>query len=242
MRRFPSKKKEMKLQRIIFTYLFLFVSFQICFAQERDKAILIDEIDRTSCADLQTRVFASLNEALKDSNSKGYIIIYGKKNDLLENLHYESWIKGIIDGSKTQNRVKVIRGKERDKFTVQVWKVPFNSNTEFFTETEWSFVLSKSTKPFVFTNSLPATGLCPISSQVKLFSDFLIANPSALGHLVIYDKTNRNFSSKGKEVLGELVNQYKVPRHRLKLFYKKNKDFPYKETAVEFWLVPQNKK
>lgn len=213
----------------------------MCFSQENAKSILIDEIGRTSCADIQSRVSISVKEALKDSNFNGYVIIYGKKNDLLENFQYESWIKGITQIIGNENRIKVVRGEERDNLTVQVWRVPANSTIEFLSETKWRLVLSKSIKPFVFTNSLPNSGICPMTSQVKLFADFLKANPTARGHLVIRDKTNRNFRSKEKEVLDKLVNQYKVPRHRLKFFYIKGKDYPYKSAYVEFWFVPKRK-
>lgn len=231
----------MKSYKIILILLISFVTFRFCFAQEETEAILLDEIGRTSCADMQTRVSVSLNEALKELNSSAYVIIYGKKNDLFEKLLYESWLKGVIGVEEDNNRIRVIRGEERDMLTVQVWKAPINSRLETFNQVEWSYLFPKTIKPFVFTRDLPESGICPSTSRIKLFADLLKANPNARGHLVIHDKTSRNFHIKEKEVLNKLVNQYKVPRNQLKLFYVENKEHPYDFSYTEYWLIPKSK-
>ncbi len=62
------------------------------------------------------------------------------------------------------------------------------------------------------------------------------------GHLVITDKTTKNFVSTKKDLLNELVNEHKISQNRLKFFYVKNKTYSYEFADVEFWLVPQKKK
>jgi len=233
----------MNSQRIVFIHLILLLTFQLCFAQEKLQPIKIDEIRETSCADLQNRIDIGFREMAEDPNSVGYIVVNGKKNDLFANLLYENWIIGLINKiARDKNQYKVVRGEDKEKFIVELWKVSVGSNTKFYSEGRWSYVLPISTKPFIFTAySWRDSGICPMGLYVKLFADFLSANPNARGHLVIRDKTDKNFRGKEKEILDELVNQHKVPRHRLRLFYDRNENYPYTFTDVEFWFVPKSK-
>lgn len=236
-----TERRNMKLKNI-FIYLILFSICKVCFSQENAKALKIDEIGKSSCEEIMSKIDIIYSEITKDSNSSGYVIIYGNKKDLLEKLRYESWINGYANFRNfDKTRFKVIRGEEREHLNVQFWKAPIDYKTQFFNEAKWNYLLSTLTKPFILYEYAWQDGLCPITSYVKLYADFLLENPHVKGHLVIRDKTIRNIRKKEKIILNELVNQYKVPRNRLKLFIDTDKNYPYDFTDVEFWLVPKNR-
>ena len=80
----------MKLHKLFFTILILFTSFQICFGQEKPQAELIDNSDKVDCC---RPVFQYFLSEIINSNADGYIIIFGDKNNKLENYLYEQSIK-----------------------------------------------------------------------------------------------------------------------------------------------------
>jgi len=61
-------------------------------------------------------------------------------------------------------------------------------------------------------------------------------------HIVITDKPTENFANAEKDLLNQLVNEYRISPNRLKFFYVKDKKSPYEFADVEFWLIPQKKK
>lgn len=228
----------MKLQKIFIVFIIVFTSIQICVGQEKTQAILLDEFGDIGCEEFWARLDALFSEVVKDSQSHGYILINGKENNLLKYLAYESMAYGIINFRNfDKGQIKVVRGTLNEGKNIQLWKVPFGAKSPDFIESDWSYKLSKSTKPFIFS-AYTWGGICPTTSYVKLFSDFLKANPNARGHLVIRDKTSKNFRVEKQKVLDDLVNQYKISRSRLKIFYVKDKDYSYGYTDVEFWFVP----
>jgi len=229
----------MKLQKTFLVLVILFASFQICVGQEKTQAILLDEFGDVGCEEFWARLDALFSEVYKDSQSHGYILINGKENNLLKYLGYESMAYGIINFRNfDKGQIKVVRGTLNEGKNIQLWKVPRGAKSPDFIESIWSYKLPKSTKAFIFTAYTWGGGVCPSTSYVKLFADFLHANPNARGHLIIRDKPIKNFKVKERKVLNELVNQYKIPHRRLKIFYVKDREYPYSYTDVEFWFVP----
>ena len=90
----------MKLQKILLILLILFDSFQICFGQEKPKAELIDEFGNITCEDLIARQDNLIALLQNDPTAVGYVVIYGKKDDLRG-----SWRnKRFIDGQTESRR------------------------------------------------------------------------------------------------------------------------------------------
>lgn len=229
--------------RSLITILILVFTCQFSFSQDKSKAVLIDEFDNLTCEEYWARIDNFINEFTQELQSKGYLIIYGKANNLFENLKYRQWARGIINfRGIDKSRLIIIEGKENRNLKIELWKVAADAEKPLFSETKWSYVLSNATKPFIFTAYSFQDGICPSESYVELFADFLAVNQNARGHIVIRDKTARNFYKTKKEVLKELVDQYNVPINRLKFFYHVDKSYSYDFTDVEFWFVPKKKK
>ena len=231
----------MKLQKYFYVLIILFASIQICFGQERPKAELIDEFGLIGCEGILSRIDNFMVEIMNEPNSVGYAVIYGKKNKALDSLQYEGWINGNVRFRRfNEDRLITIRGKEQDNLKIELWIVPAGIEKPFFTESKWNLDLS-GIKPFIFFADNYDAGICP-GNPLATYAELLFANPNFRGHIVFQDKTDKKFRIREKEILDELVNYYKIPRNRLKLFYDKDKNYPYHFTNVEFWLVPKRQR
>lgn len=230
----------MKTNKILAIGIILFVLFQTASGQEKTSAVLFSELQSENCELYWARIDAFFSELQKEPQTKGFVVIYGEENELLENLNYERWTNGItnfrgFDG----NRIKVVRGVLGENRKIQFWKVLNGEEIPLLKKGSWSYRFSDSTKPFIFTDYNYYNANCPSSpSAEKYYADVLLANTSARGHLVIRGKTNKNMRKIEKEVLNRLVNDYKVPPARLKVFYVKDKKHQKLEADIEFWFVP----
>ncbi|HLM61960.1 MAG TPA: hypothetical protein VK308_14235 [Pyrinomonadaceae bacterium] len=227
----------MKTNKMLTALMILFIGLQISFSQENSEAILADELQALYCDDYWARIDAFMAE-LHKNQLYGQIIIYGKENELIQNLTYEQWTNGIIKfRGFDKNRIEVVRGALGKNIKIQFWKVPKGQEPPSVKKDNWSYKLPDLAKPFVFFNYEDI--ICLSSpSPIKDYADILLANPKARGHLVIRDKTNKKFRKTEIEVLDELVNKYKIPRRRLKVFNVINKKPLLSSPDVEFWIVP----
>jgi len=232
-----NQSRNMKTNKTLTAFIILFICLQISFSQESPDAILVDEVEAVYCDDYWTRIDVFINE-LHKNQLHGQIVIYGKKNELLQNLKYEQWTNGIINFRRfDKNRIKVVRGSLGENIKIQFWRVPKGREIPFIKKEDWSYKLSDSIKPFIFVN-YEGTECPSLPSPIKHYADVLLANPKARGHLVIRGKTNKNFRETEVDVLNELVTKYKVPRGRLKIFHQLHKKPQLLDTNVEFWIVP----
>lgn len=237
----------MKFHKLFFLVLLLLLTFQSSFGQ--GNSTLFDEFGALECEDFWARLDNFIVETVKDPNSVGYIVIYGKKKAILKNLRFESYANGILENIESKQllksemfkkeRFKIIRGKEEKDIRIQLWKSSSHSSNSFYQPATWSYVLPQTVKPFIFTAYSYGDGVCPSTSYIKLFADFLSANSNARGHLVIRDRAKQKIRQKENEVLEELISKYKVSRIQIKIFYDLDKNYPYDFTDVEFWFVPK---
>ena len=232
----------MKLQKTFFILLILFISLQICFGQEKPKAELIDNFGKVSCEEYWARLDNFFNLLHSEPTLTGYIILYGEKNSSHTNLRYERITDGIVKfGNRERSRLVIIRGTEKDSVQIEFWKVPAGAENPPFFVGEKDLTV-KQNKPFILKGYSDGDGICPINTSAKLFADYLSASPNMRAHIVITGKPTNNFVNTEKDLLNQLVNEYKISSDRLKFFYVKAKTFPYEFANVEYWLVPRKKK
>ncbi len=232
----------MKLQKYFLVLIILLASLQICYGQENPQAMKVDEFGKANCEDFWARFDNFFNDLQNDPTSMGYIIIYGEKNSLRANLGYEKLTNGIVRfRNLDSSRLVIIRGEEKDAIHIEFWRVPAGAETPAFVQGNWDLTV-KQNKPFILGGYSEGDGICPTNTSVKLFADYLTANPNMRAHIVITDKPTENFANAEKDLLNQLVNEYRISPNRLKFFYVKDKKFPYEFADVEFWLIPQKKK
>ncbi len=232
----------MKLQKYFLVLIILLASLQICYGQENPQAMKVDEFGKANCEDFWARFDNFFNDLQNDPTSMGYIIIYGEKNSLRANLGYEKLTNGIVRfRNLDSSRLVIIRGEEKDAIHIEFWRVPAGAETPAFVQGNWDLTV-KQNKPFILGGYSEGDGICPTNTSVKLFADYLTANPNMRAHIVITDKPTENFANAEKDLLNQLVNEYRISPNRLKFFYVKDKKSPYEFADVEFWLIPQKKK
>lgn len=228
----------MKYQKSFLTLITLLASFQICFGQEKPKAILVDEFSKLPCDDFLARIDNLAIQLTNEPDSIAYIITFSNKNQTLSNFSYEQLLKNsLIALRRDRSRYVFVHGENQENLAVQFWVVPAGADKPQYNEGNWSYKIEIE-KPFIFQETdHEDIGICPLFPNVELYSKFLQTNQNLRGNIVIYEKNLKNFRQTKKKLLTELVEDYKIRRNRIKLFFVKE-EF----SGLEFWLVPIKKK
>ncbi len=141
----------MKLITIHFIFLTLFAFSLTSLGQEKPQAVLLDEFASESCDPVLSRVDGFLAELKNDPTAKGFIIVYGDKDDHLHNLNYEQLLKDSVNVVRFDiNRIKFVHGKNQENLRIQFWKILVGADAPAYDKGNWSYSLSKVKKPFIF--------------------------------------------------------------------------------------------
>lgn len=226
----------MKLRKPFLFLLSLLTFFQVPVAQETPGALLVDRLSWSDCEATKLRL---VNFALQLSpDSKGFIVIYGKKAETYRNPLFEELLTEVIDFWKIdRDRFTFVHGEDKEDFLAEFWEVPAGAEKPAYIEGNWNYAVNTK-KPFMFNQDYQGmSGICEPTLRPELFSKFLSANPNLRGNIVIYETSVNKFRNAEKRLLNKLIREHKVARNRLKTFYVKD-NF----SGVELWLVPRKKK
>ncbi len=229
----------MKLQKFIFTFLILLITFQFCIAQEKPKADLVEEFGVVNWSNFRHLFDRFLTEIINTPYSKGYIVIYGDKDEPINKYYREIQLKKHISFRNfDENRLVFLYGDEKEGIKTQFWKVSNNADIPGFDEGDWNYKLPQTVKPTIIHQTLDFSEVgdpnLSIEFYIEFYSKFLKANPDSRAHLVIYEDSTKGFYQTRKQMLRELVSKNKIQRNRLKFFYVKSK-----KSNIEFWFVPK---
>jgi hypothetical protein len=228
----------MKSPKIIFASVILLTAFNICFGQDKPKAEIIDQFDEINCEELLARLDNFLIAMRNNPNAAGYIIISGGKND--KNSFRDEWrIRGHLEFRRFDDSQLTIAKAEvvKDSYT-KFWLVPAGAEKPEYKEIDFDYKIPENRKPYIFNSTKEDGDLCPGGNQLKIYSDYLSANPNFRGHIVIFTESKAEFEKERTKLFNELTNKYKIPADQIKFFFVKKKEFSYNE----FWLVPQKKR
>ncbi len=215
--------------------LFLAVSV---FAQEKPNAVLVDEFERLPCNDFKGRLDNFYNGFSAEPNSKGYIVLFAETGAMRTNVFYEGMIKGYFTRRKLDlDRLMFVRSSFLPKLTIQLWSVPEGTTPPAFPISEWSYKMAKNENAYKFTWQNDYDDMCPDVDGVKLYADFLKANPMVNGNIVIRDRTSKAIRKKEGSVIKELTGKYRISRNQLRLFRVIGTPDGVQQ-AVEYWLAP----
>ncbi len=224
------KTSTLKIFLLIFSFAIL-----NSFAQEKPKAVLIDNFGPLECEDIWARGDGFSAAIQSSPNSTGYAVIYGRKNATKQNLAREKLIAGIMETrGLNKDQFEVIRGRESEEPHTDFWLVPAGADQPNFEEVKWDLTFSKNQKPFIF-HSLQWDILCPSGNHLKIYSDYLTENPKARGNIVISAKSKSEFQKRKINYLDELSKNYNISPKRIRFFFvKENSDYE----SYELWLLP----
>ncbi len=228
----------MKLRRFLFVFLILLVAFQFCFSQGKPKAVLIDKFGKIINDELQARI-ENFYSSTYDTNSKGYVIVHGTKDDQLTKYTFERHIKGCFRWGKWSNENFIfVLGEDRIELEVELWKVPSGAGKPQYAETPRDYKLPKLTEPRKIYLLNIADEYCPLYFNVEFYSQFLKANFNLTGKIVIYEKTLKNYQREKRKYLRELTETNNISAERIVFVRGKY----YGEPDAEFWYIPNGKK
>lgn len=231
-------KKAMKFHRLFFAFLISLAAFQFCFSQDKPKAVLIWKFGKVINDELLA-VYDNFYSTVYDTNSKGYVIVYGTEDDPLTKYTFESHIKGCFRWTKRSDENFVfVLGENRKEFEVEFWKVPNGADKPQYTETPRDYKLVGLTEPRMFYKLNIADEYCPLYFDMEFYSKFLNANSNLVGKITIYEKTLKSYQREKQKYLRELTATNKVSARQIIFVRGKY----YGEPDAEFWLVRQKKK
>ncbi len=163
----------MKLRRLFFAFLLLLAAFQFCFSQEKPKTELIWKFGKVINDELLA-LYDNFYSSVYNSNSKGYIIVYGTKDDPLTKYIVERRIKGCFRwGERSDKNFVFVLSKEREEFEVEFWKVPNGADKLQYTETPRDYKLVGLTEPRMIYKLNIADEYCPLYFDIEFYSKFL---------------------------------------------------------------------
>lgn len=246
----------MKLPKSLFLLAIFFVTAQICFAQETPKAELIDEFGKICSEDLMARIDGFVGILSNDPTAKGNIVFYGDESVEGRNINFINYLTKIYPQVRGFDNSKFIftRGENRSEMQIQFWIVPdgakspdivkpfveqkFLSTIQF--DRNWAKFNRDSGELNIYSNGFLELG-CEFSPNVRDFAKILLSNSELTGYLVVYTEFGKG-AKYGNRIASfavvDLMNNYKVPRKRLKTIYGGNRKNP----EMEFWFVPKGEK
>jgi hypothetical protein len=228
----------MKLHQLFFTFLLLLAAFQFCFSQEAPKAVLFDKFGRVGNDELQAHI-DPFYSSVRDTNSKGYIIVYGTKDDQLTKYIFERHIKGCFRYRKLPDEIFIFAlGEDRNKFETELWQVPDGAEKPLFTETPRDYKISKLTEPRMISILSSDDDYCPLGFDMEFYSKFLKANSYINGKIIIREKTYKDYQKEKQKYLLELIETNKVSVRQIKIVRGKYNG----ASDAEFWYVPKKRK
>lgn len=191
--------------KILLTLFLLILALQISFGQENSKPILIDELDKVYPEIIGVTVANVKNEVTNNPKTIIYAVIHPSKNELKQ-----AWIaEGFLNGAAKNNRIEankfvIFRGEPQETFSVKFWRVLENTEKPEI-ESNWDFTLPKDAKPIVvFDWGFTSTN--SFSGYERIFTDFLTANPKAIGQIQLGGETFKEFKEERAKLISKLSN------------------------------------
>jgi len=221
------------MNRILMLLGIFFMLFEAATAQVEPKAKLVDEIGETFCEELTNRIQTLYANLANDPGSRAVIVISG--NGLHKRLRYERLMWGFI---KTANfdpsLVTEIRGEVTRKIRIQFWFVPKGAATPRIDPVKWDFSLPSHAKSILLYSD-PENSLCESGHQEMILSEFLKANSSFNGRIIIYSNTMKQFIQTRREIIRNFTAS---DLGRISFVRKRERTDLALELDVEWWLVP----
>jgi hypothetical protein len=191
--------------KILFASLLLILAFQISFGQENLEPVLIDTLDRVYPEDFGFRASDFKQILQNQPNIFIYAVIHPSKTELTQAWKAEGFLNGSVSFmSLDTNKFLILRGEPQEKFSVKFWRSSKSDEKVRF-ESNWNFTLPKNSKSFIVYN----WGVDSTNSFLgydRIFRDFLMANPKAIGQIQVAAKTIKDFKAERAKLISKLPN------------------------------------
>lgn len=244
----------MKLQKYFLILIFLFVSFQICFGQEKQPDLkLYASLVEPNCEYLLAHLDGFFIETFKNPDNFGYIVIQGGANPIKVKF-FETAIRNYIRfrgvnqdhltifTSNSGGELKInfyISKDEKVKPNISIFSYKLSTDDKSILFTRFSVEIAKIDNRLTF---IADCGCCIEYVNLSLLSEFLKANPNLNASIKIYNKTRKRAKQLENLIKTEATYEYKIQITRLKFNYGgidgSIKQMPNSFSTVEINLVP----
>jgi hypothetical protein len=205
------------------------------FGQESSNAVLVDQYyGGLSCHDVRHRIEILMREIASAPTSRGVVVIHGEKDKPFTSYQHKLLLEGYIRIRQFDaGRIAFVRGDDKERLRVQLWKLPDPTTNLPVAETkEWNYKLPDMVAPVIVHKESWINEECPDVFDLNFFSRFLEANPQIRGHLVLRTDSFANFRKQKAALIQRMVKQRYVPADRLRYFFVQSKN-----PDIEFWYV-----
>ncbi|PYS99555.1 MAG: hypothetical protein DMF63_10735 [Acidobacteria bacterium] len=210
-------------------------------SQGTNEAVLVDEYDSTPCDDFLGRLDFFLGEMRLHPDSKGLIVISNPAEERADGVMLQWMMEYQFEfRAFDSSRIEIVRA-DGDKFHHEFWRIPPGAATPKIENSGFGYRMSDTvTKPFMLANETKfGTQICPEIDDQRLFVEFLKANPSARGNIVVRDDSDENARKKARSILWKFKTKYGISRKRLRTFTARlTQPASNDEPIVEYWYLP----
>ncbi len=223
-------------------------------AQQRPKAILVDEFGEVCSEFLMSRIDNLMAQLSNNPSAIAIVIFHGRKDTEGRNqflLRYISVLYPMMRGFD-RSRMRFLEAETRDNQQIQFWLVPPGAEQPGFspykspTYTEptlfdraWIGFNRREGQLDIYRDGFLNLG-CSFSPNRGRFAKALQDTSDLDAFLLVY--TTRENRSHGVKLasfaLNDLVVNYRVPRKRVRSIYGGIR----KKPEIELWLVPRGQK
>lgn len=240
----------MKSKNILLVFLFLLLFSKGVLSQEFSKTTLFDELENIFCTEHNRSVIDNFLVTLQNNpNSEGYIIGYADSAIPGRFLKYYKTFQWHIGYRNFPvERIKFLRGENRDKMTFQFWIVPKGEKPpQPSVEYTSSKIVNKTLFDKSFIREIEKNEVffggedepCDWGLKLEDFANSLENDSDLTGYLVTYsdkEKSQRFVDNASKLTAKLITSKYNIVQNRLKMIYGGVRE----EREMELWLVPKD--
>ena len=232
----------MKIKLSSTILLFIVAVVSTGFAQEKPKAVLIDEFEPGNCEITKARVDNLMAQVTSNVQLHGVIVINAKNDAMRTNLIYEEMLRGsIADRGFSLDRVTFVRTNDKPEGLVRMWIVQDDADRRPQGSGAWNLTIPADAKPFIVgAEWYFADDICPPVDVPRILAEMLNANPAARSNVVIRPGSRLLPSNHRQRFFREMQKKYGVSKTRIRFFFAKRARplNAMSEPDTEFWLVP----
>ena len=221
--------------------LFLFaVVITSAVGARADVLTKFDEFGILACEELQART-ENLGRVISDDPTATAIVVLYRGADKPSHV---DWYRRAISKmfrryGYDSTRLRFFRGEDSAQTRAVLWLAPAGVDLRLYPDldTPWLDPVAAPpdlTKPFLFGTE-SELGICEMFVPAD-FADVIKTNAQTIGRIIVHPEANLSLASViGDHWIKIFVDQYGIPRKRLKLIYGKPNKF---SGYTELWIAP----
>ena len=207
--------------------------------QDRPQARKLEVDPKPNCESEKMYLALFHGELDRDPSARGIIVVKGDPSSMRSNVIFESSVRNFLKIIGTDDtRYDVVRSISDNGTTWEIWIVPAGARPPSIERSMWSYKAKRGAQPYRFTwENVFDDDICPPVDDIRLFAEFLKANPNSKANIVIRGTAPKSVRRTKQRVLSTLIQTYKIPKTKIRVFLSDEIPTGMKP-RVEYWFVP----